>query len=104
MSLLNRFSDCPFFTMTYEELAASVKLLNADEAIEKINGYIEEHPGNADAYVLRGMKQFGAGRRDLAINDYLRALELDPDSSRARAALDTANSILDFYNKDLFNP
>lgn len=90
--------------MSYEVLSASVKLLNADEAIEKINEYLVANPDAADAYVLRGMKQFGAGRRDLAINDYLRALELDPDSSRARAALDTANSILDFYNKDLFNP
>lgn len=90
--------------MIYEELAASVKMLDGDEAIAKISNYIAEHPGDADAFVLRGIKQFGASRRDLAINDYLHALELNPESTRAKAALDAANSILDYYNKDLYNP
>lgn len=90
--------------MTYEELNASVKMLNANEAIAKINEYIAVHPSDADAYVLRGMKHFGAGHRDLAINDYLSALKLDPNSTRAQGALDAANSILDYYNKDLYNP
>ncbi len=90
--------------MTYEDLAATVKMLDADEAITKISDYIATHPGDPDAYVLRGIKHFGAGHRDLAINDYLHAQELDPESTRARAALEAAYSILDFYNKDLYNP
>ena len=84
-------------------LKEEIRLLPAAEAIARLDEYIASHPGEADALTLRGMKHFGAGHRALAINDYLAALEIDPDCS-ARQALDHANRILDFYNKDLFNP
>ena len=38
----------------------------------------------------------------MAINNYLEALHLNPDSP-AKQALDIANEILDFYNKDMYN-
>lgn len=42
-------------------------------------------------------------KRSLAINDYLAAIRLNP-SSRANEALKAANEILDYRNKDLYNP
>lgn len=90
-------------TMTYDELKSKVALLPYEEAIAEIDGYLKENPRSTDALTLRGMKHFGAGKRALAINDYLAALEIDPDCN-AGLALQNANDILDFYNKDLFNP
>lgn len=89
--------------MTYEELKEKVALLPYEEAIATITDYLNENPDSTDALTLRGLKHFGAGRRALAINDYLAALEIDPDC-KARLALQSANEILAFYNKDLFNP
>lgn len=81
-----------------------IRLLGADEAILLLDNWLAEHPDDVEAYTLRGMKHFGAGHRADAIGDYLTALRLDPDNARARQALDYANSILDYYNKDLYNP
>lgn len=90
--------------MTLEELKDEIRLLPADEAIERLDEWIAEHPEDADALTVRGMRHFGAGKRSAAIGDYLAALRIDPANNRARQALDHANEILDFYNKDLFNP
>lgn len=81
-----------------------IRLLGADEAILLLDNWLAEHPDDVEAYTLRGMKHFGAGHRADAIGDYLTALRIDPDNARARQALDYANSILDYYNKDLYNP
>lgn len=89
--------------MTYEDLNKKVALLPYEEAIATISKYLEDNPRDTDALTLRGMKHFGAGKRAAAINDYLAALEIDPDC-KAKLALQNANDILDFYNKDLFNP
>lgn len=87
-----------------ESLKEQIRLLGADEAIALLDKWISDHPEDVEAYTLRGMKHFGAGHRSAAIGDYLTALRLDPDNARARQALDYANSILDYYNKDLYNP
>lgn len=75
----------------------------ADQAIAAITEYLAQNPRDTDALTLRGLKHFGAGQRALAINDYLAALEIDPDC-KAKLALQQANEILDYYNKDLYNP
>lgn len=85
-------------------LRDQIKLMDADRAIAVISDFIAANPDSADAYVMRGLKHFGRGAHALAINDFLKALEIQPDSIAAKTALDSANSILDFYNKDLFNP
>jgi tetratricopeptide (TPR) repeat protein len=89
--------------MDLTTLKAEIRLLDADEAIRRLDIFIEHNPADTEALTLRGLKHFGAGHRSLAIADYLAALQIDPDCS-ARQALEHANSILDFYNKDLFNP
>ncbi len=89
--------------MTFEDIRKRVELLPADEAISILSGYISQNPRDTDALTLRGMKYFGAGKRAAAINDYLAALEIDPEC-KAKLALQSANEILDYYNKDLYNP
>lgn len=80
-----------------------IKNLPAEEAIAHLDEFILMYPDNDEAYTLRGIKHWGLNHRKEAINDYLTALKLNPES-KARMALDYANSILDFYNKDLLNP
>ena len=88
---------------TIQEIKEEIQLLPADKAIEILSSYLAENPRDTDLLTLRGMKYFGAGQRAAAINDYLAALEIDPEC-KAKLALKSANEILDYYNKDLFNP
>ena len=89
--------------MTIESLKAEIKTASYEVAIEKLTAYISLHPDSDEALTVRGMKYWGAGQRSLAINDYLAAIRLNPES-RARLALQATNDILDYYNKDLYNP
>lgn len=92
--------------MTYDELKESVRGLSGQEAVEALTHYIEskgQSPNLDEALTLRGMKYWAMNKRSLAINDYLAAIRLNP-ASRALQALNAANSILDYYNKDLYNP
>lgn len=89
--------------MTIEELRNKIEGLSGEEAVKVLSDYIEEHPDSDEAYTLRGMKYWGMEKRSAAINDYLAAIRLNPES-KAQEALKAANSILDYYNKDLYNP
>lgn len=89
--------------MDYNELRENIRGVGYDEAVTTITAYIAAHPEDDRALTLRGLKHWGAGRRSLAINDYLAALRINPESSAAEA-LKAANEILDYRNKDLYNP
>lgn len=73
------------------------------EAIEALDKLLGEDPDNEEAYILRGQKHWNLNHRKDAINDYLSAIQLNPES-RAKMLLQYSNSILDFYSKDLLNP
>ena len=81
----------------------TIKKMLPGEAIPAFDEYLKNNPDDDEAYLMRGLKHWAAGHRSLAINDYLKAISINPDS-RATQALEAANSILDFYNKDLYNP
>lgn len=85
------------------DLKEKIKGLTSEEAIEILSAHLENHPDDEEAYTLRGMKYWGAGKRSLSLNDYLAAIRINPES-RAREALKAANEILDYRNKDLYNP
>ena len=92
--------------MTGSELKESIRGMGADEAVAWLTEYIDSHPGDPsldEALTIRGMKYWGMQKRSQAINDYLAAIRLNPQS-RAVQALKAANDILDYYNKDLYNP
>ena len=92
--------------MDYQQLKDSVKGLSGQQAVKVLTDYIEANPNAQDldeALTLRGMKHWGMQNRSAAINDYLTAIRLNPQS-RAVQALKAANDILEYYNKDLYNP
>ncbi len=86
-----------------EEIRERTKGLPVEEAIEILTAYLKENPDDEEALTLRGIKYWSAGKRGLAINDYLAAIRINPDS-KAQEALKAANEILDYRNKDLYNP
>lgn len=92
--------------MTVAELKDSIRGLSGLEAVKVLDRFIEDNPDSPEldeAYTMRGMKHWGLQNRSAAINDYLAAIRINPES-RAVMALKAANDILDYYNKDLYNP
>lgn len=91
-------------TVTIEELKEQIKHASSqEEAISILTDYLALHPESDEVLTMRGMKYWGAGRRADALNDYLEAIRLNPQS-RARLALKASQEILDYRNKDLYNP
>ena len=80
-----------------------IKNLPASEAILSLTQYISFHPDDDEALTIRGLRYWSLNKRKEAINDYLAAIKINPES-RAKMALRFAYSILDYYNKDLLNP
>ncbi len=90
--------------MTLDEIKKTIEAGDPDgKALEMLDAYITEHPHAEEAYILRGMRYWSMSKRSKAITDYLSAIRLNPDS-QAKTLLASANQILDFYNKDLYNP
>lgn len=73
-----------------------------DDAIRLLDRYIEENETSDEAYYLRGNAYRKKGDIRQALNNYLAAMELDPDSP-ARIAHDQLIRIMNFYHKDRYN-
>lgn len=73
-----------------------------DEAICLLTEYIEKYPRSDEAYYLLGNAYRKQGEIRLALNCYLTAIELNPESP-AQTAYNAQIRILDFYNKDMYN-
>ena len=82
-------------------LKENIKAASCEEAIRMLDEYIAAHYTRED--FTQRLRYWSAGNRSKAINDYLEAIRINPES-RAREALRAANEILDYYNKDLLNP
>ncbi|MCD7936952.1 MAG: tetratricopeptide repeat protein [Tannerellaceae bacterium] len=73
-----------------------------EEAIVLLLQAIELSPEKAENFYLLGNAYRKKADFKNAINNYLKALELDPESPAGEAYKSTIH-ILDFYNKDMFN-
>lgn len=85
------------------ELRTHIEALQPQEAVAELDLYIASHPDDDEALILRGSRHWALGHRSETINDYLAAQRINPQG-KAGEALKAVYSILDFYNKDLFNP
>lgn len=81
----------------------NIKALPYEEAVAKLSEIITANPGDDEALTARGMRHWGAGKRSLAINDFLAAVKVNPNSP-AKEAIKATAEILDYRNKDLYNP
>ena len=86
-----------------ERIQALLDADSADEAIALLDSY-RAGGGRMDdsLFYLLGNAWRKKGNWQMAMNNYLEALDINPDSP-AKQALDIANEILDFYNKDMYN-
>lgn len=73
-----------------------------DEAISLLDNYIKENPKDDEAYYLLGNAWRKKGNNRLALNNYLEAIHINPESP-AQKAHDMLMDILDFYYKDMYN-
>ena len=73
-----------------------------DEALHLLDEYIKKNDSDDEAYYLRGKVYRKMGDIRQALNNYLIAIELNPDSP-AQTAYNAQIKILDFYNKDMYN-
>ena len=75
----------------------------ADEAIAELEAFCSAGGSMDDElFYLLGNAWRKKGNWQMAMNNYLEAVHLNPESP-AQQALDIANEILDFYNKDMYN-
>ncbi len=75
----------------------------SDEAIALVEEYRASGGVMDDTlFYLLGNAWRKKGNWQMAMNNYLEAIQLNP-SSPAQQALDIANEILAFYNKDMYN-
>ena len=86
-----------------DEIEAILQEGRIEEAISLLDGYISAAEVPSDrAYYLLGNAYRKKGDWQGAINNYLEAIDINPESP-AKNAYRIANDILDFYNKDMYN-
>ena len=86
-----------------EKLRTLLEGNRADEAISAAESYRREGGVmDHELFYLLGNAWRKKGNWQMAMNNYLEAVHLNPESP-AKQALEIANEILDFYNKDMYN-
>ena len=74
-----------------------------DQAIKELDKIITLCPSSCDeAYYLRGNAYRKLGNLQQALNNYLYAIDINPESP-AKAAHEILMDILNFYHKDMYN-
>ena len=74
-----------------------------EESIRLLDDYIAGHPGADEAWYLRGNAYRKQEDYRQALNNYLKAMELNPESPAVEAHA-MLMKILDYYHKDTYNP
>lgn len=73
-----------------------------DDAIDLLNKLLKEQPLSDEAWFLLGKAHYKKGETRQALNSYLEAININPESP-AQEAYNMAIRILDFYCKDYYN-
>ncbi len=87
---------------TIDEIKHLIAENEVDEALRRLDLMLEEQESD-ELYFLRGNAHSKHSDWKHAMGDYCKALELNPDSPAADA-YNAVVRILDFYNKDMYNP
>ena len=73
-----------------------------DKAIKQLTDYIETEQTDDEPYYLLGNAYRKQGNWQMALNNYLEAMERNPESPAVHAH-QMMMDILNFYNKDMYN-
>lgn len=74
-----------------------------EREIATLSACISGGKASADTYFRRGRLFWKLDRKGDAISDYEQAIALDPECGAAEA-LRLSREVMNFYNKDLYNP
>lgn len=88
-----------------EKLTLIKLLINKGEletAINQLSQLIETNKANDEPYYLLGNAYRKQGNWQLALNNYLEAIERNPEGPAVQA-YQMMMDILNFYNKDMYN-
>lgn len=85
-----------------KEIKALIQDDELDTATTKLKEYINSYPQNDEAYYLLGNLYRKQGNWQLALNNYLEAIDRNPNSPAVQAHI-MLMDILNFYNKDMYN-
>ena len=92
---------------TIQEIKDMLSRSEGEEALRAANEIVESKGVSketlAKAYYLRGNAYRQNGNVRMALNSYLESMDLDPDGPAAEAYRHI-QELLDFYNKDYYNP
>ena len=92
---------------TIQEIKEMLSRSEGQEALQAANEIVENKSVSREtlvnAYYLRGNAYRQQGNVRMALNSYLESMELDPDGPAAEAYRHI-QELLDFYNKDYYNP
>ena len=92
---------------TIQEIKEMLSRSEGQEALDAANEIVENKSVAketlANALYLRGNAYRQQGNVRMALNSYLESMELDPDGPAAEAYRHI-QELLDFYNKDYYNP
>ena len=92
---------------TIQEIKEMLSRSEGQEALDAANEIVESKTVTQDtlanALYLRGNAYRQQGNVRMALNSYLESMELDPDGPAAEAYRHI-QELLDFYNKDYYNP
>lgn len=85
----------------------SIKLLieknELEEALVQLNAALESNMDDDELFFMRGNIYRKQNQWKQSLDDYCSAVEINP-SSPAAFAYDAVQQILEFYNKDMYNP
>ena len=73
-----------------------------ETAIKQLSQYIQTNSTDDEPYYLLGNAYRKQGNWQLALNNYLEAMERNPESPAVQAH-QMMMDILNFYNKDMYN-
>ncbi len=92
---------------TIQEIKDMLSRSEGEQALEAANEILDNKSVSretlATAYYLRGNAYRQNGNVRMALNSYLESMELDPDGPAAEAYRHI-QELLDYYNKDYYNP
>ena len=73
------------------------------QQIDLLTAEIDENP-SAEGHIARGKLHYQAAEFDTALNDFIRARQLEPDNTEAGEYIRMVSEIFEFRYKDLYNP
>ena len=76
---------------------------NLEKALAYIDEWLSTHSKDDKAYYLKGLVSWKQGNWKLTIENYLKAIEINPESP-AKQAYEMVMDIINFSNPDLYNP